>query len=729
MDAIKIYLCKLISIQYLYNSIMQKKSLNSLTFFVVIYAFLLSAFALSGYVLNYLNLSLNASNLLVSVLIITALIYLASPVTIPHRPTKTDLLILVISLLASAKFAIFFTSNYPVGSSVDLAHYYFASDWIKTHDNMAFIDYRNAPDYYYLWHTWSAFLWYYGFEIGSAFLSNVFNINILNSMQIIVGISGFVSILCTGLIGYKVLDDWRGGVLTMLQLAAMPATFLLAYNGFFANITALSVGLVLAYISIGRVKRNSLPIIFVLVAGGFLIHIHTMAFMLSSILLYKILSYSRSYKYDFFGYIFTSVLAFVTAYILNPLAFKQLLFESSTSIIIGSGSKGYYIPFDGFENLFGNGIFLVIGIIGAYVLFRERSKINLYPVLWFACFFGAFIFLYLSDKMHWANRFAYILVYPLAISCAALYVKLYDAKHIVLNNYKININNAMMIIIIMTLLLLTLHSEIPRTDLNPALYDIGVELQNIDTNATISYIQYPNTLANPNDFFISSYSRHRIAWPIMYPNNLTYETMKNISYTNDYVPAWHGSTIPYISFENFDIPKYILIMFTWSNKNYTYFFFETNRSSNISCENILSNLKRDNCSINMDFVNDENLMIKSGFYWYDPGVGRWTSGKSEIIIPTIEQKGGILKIISGAFRPEGLGESHVDVYLNDVLIGNFTTGNEYAINTFIIESKFVSKPFSVVTFNTSTWIPDEVIKNGDTREIGIRFSNIEFISN
>jgi hypothetical protein len=695
---------------------------------VVIYAFLLSAFALLGYVLNYLNLPLNALYLLVSVLIITALIYLASPVTISRRPTKTDLLILVIALLASVKFIIFFTSNYPVGSSVDLAHYYFASDWIKNYDNIAFFDYTNIPNYNYLWHTWSKWIWYYGFEFVSVVVSDLFNINILNSMQFIVGLSGFFIILCIGLIGSKILDDWRAGIMTMLQLAAMPATFLLAFNGFFANVTALSVGLVLAYISIDRVKPNRLPIIFVLVAGGFLIHIHTMAFMLGSILVYKILSYSRPYKSDFLGYILTSVLAFVTAYILNPLAFKQLLFESSTSIIIGSGSKGYYIPFDGFENLFGNGIFLVIGIIGAYVLFRDRSKINLYPVVWFACFFGAFIFLYLSDKMHWANRFAYILVYPLAISCAALYVKFYDAKHIVLNNYKININNAVMIIIIMTLLLLTLHSEIPRTDLNPILYDIGVELQNIDTNATISYIQYPNTLANPNDFFISSYSRHRIAWPVMYPNNLTYETMKNISYTNDYVSAWHGSTIPYISFENFDIPKYILIMFTWSNKNYTYFFFETNRSSNISCENILSNLKRDNCSINMDFINDENLLIKSGFYWYDLGAGRWTSGKSEIIIPTIEQKGGTLKIISGAFRPEGLGEAHVNVYLNDVFIGNFTAGNEYVINTFKLDSNIISKPFSVITFNTSTWIPDEVIKNGDTREIGIRFSSIEFIS-
>jgi hypothetical protein len=130
----------------------------------------------------------------------------------------------------------------------------------------------------------------------------------------------------------------------------------------------------------------------------------------------------------------------------------------------------------------------------------------------------------------------------------------------------------------------------------------------------------------------------------------------------------------------------------------------------------------------MDFINDENLLIKSGFYWYDLGAGRWTSGKSEIIIPTIEQKGGTLKIISGAFRPEGLGEAHVNVYLNDVFIGNFTAGNEYVINTFKLDSNIISKPFSVITFNTSTWIPDEVIKNGDTREIGIRFSSIEFIS-
>lgn len=707
---------------------MQKKSLNPLTFFVVIYAFLLSAFAVSGYVLDHLNLPLNPPYLLVSVLIIAALIYLAFPVEIPHRPTKTDLLILVISLLASAKFAIFFTSNYPVGSSVDLAHYYFASDWIKTHANMDFFDYRKSPDYYYLWHTWSQWLWYYGFEFVSSFVSSVFDINILNSMQIIVGMSGFVSILTMGLIGYKVLDDWRGGMLTMLQLAAMPATFLLAYNGFFANTTALSVGLVLAYISIDRVKLDRLPIIFMLVAGGFLIHIHTMVFIIGIILLYKILSYSRLHKDEFAGYITAVVLGFVTASVLNLSVFNKFLFEGTPAVITSTVYDKSSVPFAGFENLFGSSIFLLLGIVGTYILYRDRLKTSLFPLIWSAIFLGAFIFLFFSGKMHWANRFAYLIVYPLAISCAALYVKLFENKHAVLKNYKININNVFLIIITLILLITAVHSEIPRADLNPTIYDIGMKLRDIDSNATIAYIQYPITIANPNDFFISAYSRHRIAWPVTYPNNLTYGIMKNMSYTNDYVSAWHGSIFENTSFENFDIPKYILVMFTWSNKNYTYFIFDANRSSNISCENVLSNLKRDNCSINMDFINDENLMIKSGFYWFEPGAGRWTSGKSEIMIPTFEKKGGILRIVAGAFRPGGLNETHVDIYLNEKLIGNFTAGNEFKTYTFKLDNSQISKPFSVLTFNTTTWIPDEAIKNGDMREIGIRFSSIEFIS-
>lgn len=708
-------------------TIIQKKSLNPFTFFVVIYAFFLSAFALSGYVLNYLNLPINASYLLGFVLIITALIYLVSPVTIPHRPTKTDMLILVISLLASAKFAIFFTSNYPVGSSVDLAHYYFASDWIKSHANMAFFDYRNEPGYYYLWHTWSQWLWYYGYEFVAVFVSNIFNINILKSMQIIVGMSGFVSILCMGLIGYKVLDDWRGGVLTMLQLAAMPATFLLAYNGFFANTTALSVGLVFAYVSIDRVKLDRLPIIFVLIAGGFLIHIHTMVFMVGIILLYKILSYSRLHKDEFVKYITTVVLGFVTASVLNLSVFNKFLFEGTPAVITSTVYDKSYVPFAGFENLFGSSIFLLLGIVGTYILYRDRLKTSLFPLIWSATFLGAFIFLFFSGKMHWANRFAYLIVYPLAISCAALYSKFYEKKHIVLMNHKINFNSVMLLFIIITLLITAVYSNIPRTDLNPKIYDIGMKLRDIDTNATIAYIQYPITIANPNDFFISAYSRHRIAWPVTYPNNLTYETMKNMSYTNDYVSAWHGGIFENTSFE-IDIPKYILVMFTCLNTNYTYFLFDANRLSNISCENVLSDLKRDNCSIKMDFINDENLMIKSGFYWFEPGAGRWTSGKSEIIIPTIEQKGGTLKVLAGAFRPDGLNETQVDIYLNEKLIGNFKAGNEFRAHTFKLDNSLISKPFSVVTFNTTTWIPDEVIKNGDKREIGIRFSSIEFIS-
>ncbi len=706
--------------------IMAKTSSNPLAFLVVLYAVFLSAFALSGYVLNYLDLRLEPLNMLSLVLIIVALIYLAFPLAIPQRLTKADYLILFISLLASAKFAVFFTSNYPVGSSVDLAHYYFASDWIKTHANMAFIDYSNAPDYYYLWHTWPLFLWYYGFEFVSVFVSSVFDINILNSMQIIIGMSGFISILCMGLIGYKVLDDWRGGVLTMLQLAAMPATFLLAYDGFFANTVALSIGLVLAYLSIDRVKLDRLPIIFVLVAGGFLIHIHTMAFMLSAIILYKILSYSRLHKEEFPGYILTTGLGFITASVLNLSVFNKFLFEGTPAVITSTVYDKSYVPFAGFENLFGSGIFLLIGIAGAYILYRDRLKTSLYPFIWSFTFLGAFIFLFLSGKMHWTNRFAYIIVYPLAISCAALYAKFYENKYIVLADHKININKVLVIFIII-LLITAVRSEIPRTDLNPTIYDIGMKLRDIDSNATIAYIQYPRTIANPNNFFISAYSRHRIAWPVMYPNNLTYETMKNISYTNDYIPEWHGNIFD-TSFENFDIPKYFFVMFTGSNKNFTYFFFDTNRLSNISCENVISNLKKDNCSINMDFNNDENLMIKSGFYEYEPGVGRWASGKSEIMIPTIEQKGGTLQVVAGAFRPLGVTDARIDVYLNDAFIGNFTVGKEFVTYTFRLNSSMTSKPFSVVTFNSTTWVPDEWIKNGDKREIGIRFSSIGFIS-
>jgi hypothetical protein len=168
-------------------------------------------------------------------------------------------------------------------------------------------------------------------------------------------------------------------------------------------------------------------------------------------------------------------------------------------------------------------------------------------------------------------------------------------------------------------------------------------------------------------------------------------------------------------------------MFTGSNGNSPYYLFDANASSN-TCENIISNIRNKNCSIYMDFFSDENLMIKSGFYWFEPGAGRWTSGKSEIMIPTIEQKSGILQVVASASRPPGLADAHVDVYLNEALIGNFSAGKEFAASTFRLDSSMMSKPFSVITFNSTTWVPDEWIKNGDKREIGIRFSSIEFIT-
>lgn len=710
---------------------MEKTSYNPLAFFLVLYTFFLSVLALSGYILNYLDMRLDALNLLISFLLFAVVVYYISHPAIPQRLTKTDLLILVFSLFVSIRFSVFFTSNYPVGNSVDMAHYYFASEWIKTNANMAFFDYSNAPDYYYLWHTWSLFLWYYGFEYVSIFISSMFGINLLNSMQLIVGMSGIVTVLCMGLIGSKILNDWRGGILTVLQLAAMPATFLLAFDGFFANITALSIGLVLAYISIDRVKLNHLPIIFILTSGGFLIHIHIMAFMLGTIILYKIISYSPSQRNEFLGYILSSGSGFITAYFLNPLVFDQW-FGISNYIIIGSGKKGTYdVPFAGFENLFGYSIFLILGIAGTYILYRNRSRINFYQIIWFSSFIGAFIFLFLSGKMHWTNRMAFIAVYPLAISCAALYINFSNNiySHFRKVFSQINLNNIILILISIILILISAYSGNDRMDLNPQIYDIGLKLREIDNNATISYIQYPESIPNSNKFFISAYSSHRIAWPIIKPDIPTFENMKNNTYTNDYILEWEGEKPQkYTTFENFGVPGYMLAMFAGSSKNYTYYLFDINQIQNITCQNVVTNKKGNNCSLYLDFVNDDYAMAISGFLYYEPGLGPWTSGTSKIILPTIEQKGGILRVGAGAFRPEELGEARVDVYLNDVSIGNFTVGNEYALNTFKLDSRLISKPFSVVTFNTTTWIPDEVLKNGDKREIGIRFSNIEFIS-
>ena len=319
----------------------------------------------------------------------------------------------------------------------------------------------------------------------------------------------------------------------------------------------------------------------------------------------------------------------------------------------------------------------------------------------------------------------YVVVYPLAISCAALYMKLLNVNIMLKNRY---IRNIYLTLIIIALMLTSVYLDVSRTDLNPVIYDIGIKLRGIDKDSTIAHIEYPEYPLNPNKFFMSAFSKHRIAWPQTKSNRLTYNIMNNTSYTNDYIPAWTGYTPDeYTTYNNFDSPEHILVMFSESSKNHIYYLFDTDQFSTTTCQNVVSNHKSNNCSIYMDFINDENILLISGFYEYESINGRWAAGKPEVMIPTIEQNGGILRIVSGAFRPEGPGEASVDVYLNDVLIGNFTAGNDYTTNTFELNSNIVSKPFSVITFNTTTWIPDEWIGNGDLREIGIKFSSIEFI--
>lgn len=688
--------------------------ISAVSLFVVCFAAFASAVALAGYLLSAAGLGLSPF-LLVSVALVLCAVVVAPLVRRGVRVgvERFDVVMLLVVVLVALRL-LPFLSGRPVGGSVDLAHYFFATDWISTRRGLGFVDYSNASGYYYLWHTWDGWWWYYGFEFLASLL--VSWLGVLWGMNLVVVLSSVVSALCVGLIARRIAGA-LGGVFASLQLLLFPAFFYLAYQDFFANLLGVTIGLVLLYVSLD-LRRERLPLVFLLTAGGLLVHIHAVLVLLVPVVLYRALcAYFDGRLREFTGFTGVVLLGFLTAYVLNSSAFNWYLFGATPFIVVGSGARSAYeeVLFN-VGGFFVHPLFLASGTVGLLVALRRRWAL---PVLWFSLFAAALVFFVFEGKAHWANRMALFFVYPLALSCALFYLWVFEfaGTH--------GIPGRAVVPLVVFLLSVSAISPVEHVDVSPAVYEAGMRLSAMDGNATVGFLQIPEPLPNANKFFISAFSRHRVAWPSEKPEPyqpLSYQLISNFTYTNDYIPEWFGG-VPenYTTFENYDAPRYLLVLFAGAADN-VYYIFDLNNMSNNTCGRVVSN--RDACSGVVDVSGGDAALCVSGCFEPEE-VGRWTEEKAVVVLPTLERRNLSVTVRAGAFRPQGVAPARVEVYFNGVLLGGFTTHEGYVNFTAGVGREYVSVPFSTLVVNTTNpWVPDEWIHNGDRRRLGVRLLGV-----
>ncbi len=121
------------------------------------------------------------------------------------------------------------------------------------------------------------------------------------------------------------------------------------------------------------------------------------------------------------------------------------------------------------------------------------------------------------------------------------------------------------------------------------------------------------------------------------------------------------------------------------------------------------------------------LYIEDGFYerekWGDI-YNRWTFGNASIRIPIQENKDLTLIIRAGGFRSNDIPGANVTIYLNEKLIGNFTTKGGYEMYNMTAIKNQVTSPYSTIRIISSTWKPSEYPGNSDNRDLGINVDKI-----
>lgn len=124
----------------------------------------------------------------------------------------------------------------------------------------------------------------------------------------------------------------------------------------------------------------------------------------------------------------------------------------------------------------------------------------------------------------------------------------------------------------------------------------------------------------------------------------------------------------------------------------------------------------------IDIGTLDTAYIRAGFYGKEPLPGpitmRWTSAQAEVSIPTENLNAALtIEVRARIFRPEGVPETAVTVWLNAQKVGQFTPTAEWQTYAFTTEFA-VSAPKSQLLFQAETFSPAELQITGDTRQLG-----------
>jgi hypothetical protein len=123
----------------------------------------------------------------------------------------------------------------------------------------------------------------------------------------------------------------------------------------------------------------------------------------------------------------------------------------------------------------------------------------------------------------------------------------------------------------------------------------------------------------------------------------------------------------------------------------------------------------------IDIGSLDSAYILDGFYAKEPLPGpitmRWTGNKAQLAIPTENFDKAIIEVRARIFRPEGVSETAVTVWLNGQEVGQFIPTLEWQTYTFTTTIAVESSK-SQLLFQAQTFNPAELQINGDMRDLG-----------
>ncbi|MCA9929686.1 MAG: glycosyltransferase family 39 protein [Anaerolineales bacterium] len=126
-------------------------------------------------------------------------------------------------------------------------------------------------------------------------------------------------------------------------------------------------------------------------------------------------------------------------------------------------------------------------------------------------------------------------------------------------------------------------------------------------------------------------------------------------------------------------------------------------------------------TVTIDIGTLDTAYIVDGFYAKEPLPGpdtmRWTDDRALLDVPDMAGEQFVIEVRARIFRPEGVAETPVTLWVDDEQVGQFTPAREWAVYTFTVTSDS-DGVVRTLLFDAETFNPAALQVNNDKRDLG-----------